>query len=49
MAVVNSCRRLPRKPSGDVDHHIDTRGPLLACPLDSEKLAAAKKEFLQME
>jgi hypothetical protein len=40
------------EPSGDVEHHIMTRGPPLACRfrrLDGEKLAAAKKEFLQME
>ncbi len=51
-AVVNSSKQLPRKPSGDVEHHIVTRGPPLACRfrrLDGEKLAAAKKEFLQME
>ncbi len=49
LAVVNSCRRLPRKPSRDVEHHIDTRGPLLACRLDGKKLAVAKKEFFQLE
>ncbi len=32
-----------------MEHHIDTRGQLLACLLNGEKLAAAKKEFLQME
>ncbi len=51
-AVVNSSKQLPRKPSGDVENHIVTRGPPLACRfrrLDGEKLAAAKKEFLQME
>jgi hypothetical protein len=51
-AVVNSSMRPLRKPSGDVEHHIVTRGPPLACRfrrLDGEKLAAAKKEFLQME
>ncbi len=51
-AVVNSSKRLPRKPSGDVEHHIVTRVPPLAFRfrrLDGEKLAAAKKEFLQME
>jgi hypothetical protein len=51
-AVVNSSKQLPRKPSGDVEHHIVTRGPPLACRfrrLNGEKLAAAKKEFLQME
>ncbi len=50
--MVNSSKQLPRKPSGDVEHHIVTRGPPLACRfrrLDGEKLAAAKKEFLQME
>ncbi len=51
-AVVNSSKQLPRKLSGDVEHHIVTRGPPLACRsrrLDGEKLAAAKKELLQME
>jgi hypothetical protein len=51
-AVVNSSSRLPRKPSGDVDHHIVTRGLPLACcfcGLDGEKLAVARKEFLRME
>ena len=50
--MVNSSKQLPRKPSGDVEHHIVTRGPPLACRfrrLDGEKLAAAKKEFLQVE
>jgi hypothetical protein len=35
-----------------VEHHIVTKGPPLACRfrrLDGEKLASAKKEFLQME
>ncbi len=51
-AVVNSSKQLHKKPSGDVEHHIVTRGPPMACRfrrLDGEKLAAAKKEFLQME
>jgi hypothetical protein len=50
--VVNSSKTLPRRPSGDVEHHIVTKGPPLSCRFrrpDSEKLAAAKKEFLQME
>jgi hypothetical protein len=52
LAVVKSSRKLPRKPSADVEHHIVTRGPPLAChfcQLDGEKLAAGEKEFLQME
>jgi hypothetical protein len=50
-AVINASRMLP-KPSGDVEHHIITRGPPLKsrfCRLDGEKLAAAKAEFLKME
>jgi hypothetical protein len=50
--VVNSSKTLPRRLSGDVEHHIVTKGLLLSCRfrrLDSEKLAVAKKEFLQME
>jgi hypothetical protein len=50
-AVLNSSKILP-KPSGDVVHHIRTSGPPIASRfrrLDSEKLAAAKAEFLQME
>jgi hypothetical protein len=50
--VVNSSKTLPRRPSGDMEHHIVTKRLLLSCRfrrLDGEKLAAAKKEFLQME
>ncbi len=50
--MVNSSRRFPRKPSGDVEHHIVTKGLPLTCRfrrLDREKLVVAKKEFLQME
>jgi len=50
-AVINASRMLP-KPSGDVEHHIITRGPPLKSRfrrLDGEKLAAAKAEFLKME
>jgi transposase InsO family protein len=51
-AVVNASKTLPRRPSGDVEHHIVTKGPPLSCRfrrLDGEKLAAAKEEFLRME
>jgi hypothetical protein len=49
---LNSSKTLPRRPSRDIEHHIVTKGPPLACRfrrLDGKKLAAAKKEFLQME
>jgi len=41
-----------QRTSDDVAHHIQTRGPPMASKfrrLDSEKLAAAKKEFLALE
>ncbi len=50
--MVNSSKTLPWRPSGDVEHNIVTKGPPLSCHfrhLDGKKLAAAKKEFLQME
>jgi hypothetical protein len=49
--VVNSSKILLRLLSGDVEHQIVTKDPPLLCRfhlLDSEKLAAAKKEFLQI-
>ncbi len=51
-AVVNASKTLPRRPSGDVEHHIVTKGPPRSCRfrrLDGEKLAAAREEFLRME
>ncbi len=51
-AVVNASKTLPRRPFGDVEHHIVTKGPPLSCRfrcLDGEKMAAAKEEFLHME
>jgi hypothetical protein len=51
-AVVYASKTLPRRPSGDVEHHIVTKGPPLSCRfrrLDDKKLAAAKEEFLHME
>ncbi len=51
-AVVNASKSLPCRPSGDVEHHINTKGPPLSCRfrlLDGEKRAAAKGEFLHME
>ncbi len=50
--VVNASKTLPRRPSGDVEHHIVTKGPPLSCRfrrLDGEKLAAAREDFLHME
>ena len=50
--MVNASKTLPRRPSGDVEHHIVTKGPPISSRfrrLDGEKLAAAKAEFLQME
>jgi len=41
-----------QRTSDDVAHHLQTRGPPIASKfwrLDSEKLAAAKKEFLALE
>ena len=41
-----------QRTSEDVAHHLQTRGPPIASKfrrLDSEKLAAAKKEFLALE
>jgi hypothetical protein len=49
--VLNPKGDLQRK-SDDVAHHLQTRGPPIASKfrrLDSEKLAAAKKEFLALE
>jgi hypothetical protein len=51
-AVVNASKTLLHCPSGDVEHHIVTKGPPLSCRfrrLDGEKLAAGKAEFLRME
>lgn len=50
--MVNKSKILPRRPSGDVEHFIVTKGPPISSRfrrLDGEKLAAAKAEFLQME
>jgi hypothetical protein len=50
-AVLNPSKVLPR-PSGDVKHYIKTTGPPIASRfrrLDSEKLASAQAELLQME
>jgi hypothetical protein len=50
--VVNPSKALPPLQSSDVFHHIKTTGPPIAsrfCRLDGEKLAAAKKEFEQLE
>jgi hypothetical protein len=49
--VVNQSKVLPT-PSTEVEHHISTTGPPISSKfrqLDSVKLAAAKKEFYQME
>ncbi len=50
--VVNPSKTLPPLQSSDVFHHIKTTGPPIASRfrrLDGEKLAAAKKEFEQLE
>jgi hypothetical protein len=50
--VVNPSKSLPPLQSSDVFHHIKTTGPPIASRfrrLDGEKLAAAKKEFEQLE
>jgi hypothetical protein len=49
--VVNQWKTLPT-PSLEVEHHISTAGPPIAFKflrLDTIKLTAAKKKFLQME
>jgi len=49
--VVNPSKQLPQ-PSHGVEHHIETTGPPVAAKyrrLDAERLAAAKKEFADLE
>ena len=50
-SVVNPSKQLPT-PSHTVEHHIETTGRPVAAKyrrLDSERLAAAKKEFAELE
>jgi len=50
-AVVNPSKQLPQ-PSHSVEHHIETTGQPVAAKyrrLDPERLAAAKKEFAELE